>query len=480
MRQRRGERSALVVKEPPEAVDAQHAEIAASHTPTALRLRWLPPLWLFAALAIVLFAVETHLDPQDIGEYQCYALTFWHGAQATAALPQGSCLVPLASLNPLPFHELPREYGPLALLVFSPPLLAPLNWYLPLFVCEMLAIILGLTWLLNRYGAYGAGHALLLYLMLGSTLTATGRFDIVPGACCLLALLAIQRAKRQQGDYSEYWSYWAYAALAVGTLLKFFPALLLPILLIETWRRRDPAKSPFSWRLWRGFALFAGIVALGEGLTFALNPAALLAPLHFGLARCVQVESVPATLTWLLAQVTGARVGLPYTYNSTCLVAPGVDIFSPLCLALALVGIACTLWLFWRHTLSMAVAACLLLCLAMLGSKVFSPQYLLWVSPLVAWEFGLDGAALTAWGLICAATSLCYPLSYHSLLLLWTKIPPTTAVPVTAALRNILLTALVVLILRRPDLLRRDASRAVGKAHVDGRDAGDNLERRPT
>jgi len=82
--------------------------------------------------------------------------------------------------------------------------------------------------------------------------------------------------------------------------------------------------------------------------------------------------------------------------------------------------------------------------LAMLGSKVFSPQYLLWISPLVACEFGLrDLRAFAGWCLVCLATTLCYPLSYTSLLLVAPHTTPDTAVPLTTGLRNTLLLGLV-------------------------------------
>jgi hypothetical protein len=117
---------------------------------------------------------------------------------------------------------------------------------------------------------------------------------------------------------------------------------------------------------------------------------------------------------------------------------------------LALVGIVGVVALFWRGRLSLGLAACLVLALAMLGSKVFSPQYLLWISPLVAWEYGLaELRAFLGWSLVCLATTLCYPLSYTSLLLVALRTTPDTAVPLTAGLRNALLIALIVLALRQ-------------------------------
>jgi uncharacterized membrane protein len=400
-------------------------------TPTgATRL----PLWLFATLAVFLLLVGASrvmsAPYTDAAEYQCYALAFWGGSHAATVPSAKVCAYYLSAAPAAPFHTLPREYGPLALLVFSLPLVGPSALYPWIFAFAMALIVVGLALLLQRVGTVGAGHSWLLYVMLGSMATAAARFDVVPAACTLLALVALRRGR--QG--------WAYAALAAGTLLKLYPALLLPLFLIESWRGRH--EKP----LWRGPALFAGVVAVVEGCVALLNPAAVLAPLGFLQGRCVQVESLPATLAALGTLLRGHRPAFAYSpqYNSICQMSPGLELFATLCTVLALAGIVGVVALHWRGRLSLGLAACLVLALAMLGSKVFSPQYVLWISPLVAWEYGLaELRAFLGWSLVCLATTLCYPLAYTSLLLVALHTIPDTAVPLTAGLRNALLIALV-------------------------------------
>jgi hypothetical protein len=386
------------------------------------------PLWLMIALAaplLLIGASKSFVVPRtDVVAYRCYALAFLGGAHAVSAAHLTTCSTYVGTIPTRPFAILPREYGPLALLFFALAALAPGAFYPWLFAGEMLLVVFGITWLLTRTGAAGAAHAWLFYVMLGSMATAIARFDVVPAACVLLALVALRR--NRQG--------WAYAALAAGVLLKFYPALLLPLFLIETWRSRGAIAGA-----WRGPAIFAGVVAAVEGAAALLAPGRVLDPLRFLGGRCVQVESLPATLAALWAWLTGGSLSYVNAYNSTCELAAGVNVVGTACTVLGAAGMVFVIWLFWRRRIMLAPAAILLLCISMLTSKVFSPQYLLWVSPLVAYAYGLRNTRIFAlWGALCFATSIVFPLSYASIILVALRLATSDAVPVTAAFRNIL------------------------------------------
>lgn len=385
----------------------------------------LPPLWLFAAFAFVLFVRTAALDAKDMAGYHCYALAFWDGRQAAATLSPKDCLVPLQSISALPLHSFPAEYGPLALLGFLPPLLVPSAWYNIAFTVELALVALALAWLLKRYGAPGAGHMWLLYALIGDMMLAAGRFDTLPAACVVVAIVAARR-----GNLSL-----AYVALAIGTLMKYYPAALAPLLLIESWRARD--QQP----LWRAPALFAAIVVAVEAPVLALDPSGALSPLHFMGARCVQVESLPATLGYLWAHLFGSPVMYPAAFNSVCEQAPGLVGAQAISLALSLVGLVIAVALYWRHQMTLAVAASVIVASLIIGSKVFSPQYVLWISPLVALEFGVDAGALLGWGAVCLCTTIDFPMSYDRLYRLF-HITSDVAVPISAAVRNLTLVAL--------------------------------------
>lgn len=396
----------------------------------------LPPPWLLWPLTPVVAALlvwAAFYDIQDVNGYHCYALAFWGGRRAVSVLPTasvpfpyGACLVPVTALPLAPFHALPAEYGPLALLAFLPPLLVPTTWYNFAFFVEMALVVVALTWLLARYGAPGAGYLWLTYAMLGSMTLAAGRFDVLPATCVVIAIIAAQRGKLPL----------AYGALALGTLLKLYPAALLPLLLIESWRARDRAP------LWHGPALFAGLVAVGEGLAATRSPTSLLSPFSFMSARCAQVESLPASLGYLWAQVTRAPLTYPYDFNSTCLQTPSLPAAEMITLALGMATLALAITLSWRRRLTLGQAALLVIAALILGSKVFSPQYLLWLSPLVALEYGADLAALLGWSIVCLITTFSFPFSYDGTLSQFFDQPSVTMISVTSTARNLALLAL--------------------------------------
>ncbi|HEX8981155.1 MAG TPA: hypothetical protein VF792_00160 [Ktedonobacterales bacterium] len=413
--------------------------------PKQRRLR-LPPLWVVATLSALLMMQVSTMNNNDVAEYQCYALSFWYGAHGVVHMAANSCIAPAYALAQARFHTFPAEYGPLAMLLFLPPLLLPAAWYDIAFFFEMALIIVALAYLLERYGAQGAGYVWLVYALLGDMVPAAARFDVAPAACVIIALIAVKRQRLTI----------AYAAIAVGVLFKFYPLALLPLLLVESWRSRSGEP------LWRGPVVFASLIVLVEGMVFAIAPSVALSPLHFMDARCVQVESLPASMGSLLAVLLHKPMTFSSAFNSTCEMTPGLASAQVLAMVMGIVGVALSLALYWRRRVSFPLASALLLGSVMVGSKVLSPQYLLWISPIVALEYGLSMAALAGWGAVCISTTLCFPLAYDGELGAPLGLPPVVTVPVIAGIRNLLLVVLGV------GCFWRRLRPATGKQLVDG------------
>jgi hypothetical protein len=148
-------------------------------------------------------------------------------------------------------------------------------------------------------------------------------------------------------------------------------------------------------------------VLAGLGTAALVDPSGWLGPMRYALRRPVQVESVPSTLIWLMSGF-GAPGQVEHSFNSVNVVAADSGLVDALTLvALAAGSVAIWMWQgAGRLSLRRAALACL--CLVIATNRVFSPQYLVWLLPLVAIEFGLD----PLWIGICILTFLVYPNLY--------------------------------------------------------------------
>jgi hypothetical protein len=353
-----------------------------------------------------------HHPGGDVSLYQQYASNFWFGSP--------------------PFHELPAEYPPLALVIFTLTLIPPIQDYTIVFAIWMGALFgLGL-WTIHRFEGRGAAVSAGVYIALGGLGTVLTRFDLVPS---LAVLAALWLAYRQR---------WGAAAslIAVGFLLKLYPIILLPLLVIE--QRRTQGR--FSWR---PLVTFVSIAGSGMLIAAALAPASWWSPFSYALRRPPQVESVEASLLWLTSGL-GVAAHADQSFHSANIVGGLATPLSTLESATFVIGIG---WIYLRHlqgrlSLHRATLACLLITL--LASKVFSPQYLIWVLPLVAIVEGLTWR----WVLICVLTSVIYPVLYMSKLLYLGSTGPGSygfLFAGTIALRNALLVYAFVMLVRTRD-----------------------------
>jgi hypothetical protein len=387
----------------------------------------------------------------DVTLYHTYALTFW---------TQG-------------LRALPTEYPLLSLLPFSLTLLPPLADYFTVFALWMIAlVVLGYIGFLI-YSTRRRAIIYAVYLIVGAAGTLLARFDLVPALLTLAALWATQR--RRFG--------WAYVLIALGILTKLYPAFLLPIVMIAQWRAataraRIEGRAPeemlvgrWWWdrpmvvfrRLWAqpatprlaaGVGLCAGIVALGFWAAFAINPTGALSGFNYASARPLQIESTPATLLWL-----GTLLGIPahpdYSFVSLNYVGPLDVVLKPLSM-LALLALC--LLVYWRQargrlTVGQAFVACL--CAVLATNKIFSPQYLIWLLPVVAAVEGFD----ILWLAICILTTLDYPIIYrmrHPVL----TVPYTPEFMPVLAVRNLLLLYVMVRAIIGPRRITPDQSLA--------------------
>lgn len=186
-----------------------------------------------------------------------------------------------------------------------------------------------------------------------------GRFDVFPTLAAVFALLCVSSPKKFG------------SALAIGALLKAWPILLL---------LATPKKILTKVLLWFAVTFGTGCLLLNiwwdESFSF----------LGEQRSRGLQIESVGA-LPYQLWNAGPATVASAFQFGAIEVVAPGTKQIS---LIVTLIGLALLGRLFfWRifgrlNSVQPADMALLALLLAIVSSRVLSPQYLVWVFGVLA------------------------------------------------------------------------------------------------
>jgi hypothetical protein len=389
------------------------------------------PIIIAAALMFYGASWQMFRPHTDATRYQCYALTFWLGSRAINLLQPTQCyFITASSMSAAPLHMLPIEYPPLTLAIFSLGLLAPLAYYQVAFALWMAIAALLIFWLLQRFGPRGAALTFACYILVGAYATAEGRFDLVPAGLTLLCVIAAERRR---------WTI-AYIFLAVAVLLKIYPILFLPALFIAEQRESgrfytpQPIMTPRTslrelWQTLRGMTrwqwkhcLIFLAVLIGVTGAFALlnTQGAGESQFSYFINRPMQIEASGSSLLWI-ATLFGLPAHTVYTFGSLNVVSPLDSAVSLLSSAAFALGCLYVIWLQWRNKLNLLQAFIALLLVFIVTGKVFSPQYLMWVLPLLAYAYPLDLLWFPAWMLISLLTSIIYPYLY-------TRTPQITSV----------------------------------------------------
>ena len=317
------------------------------------------------------------------------------------------------------FHSLPVEHPPLSLFAFSltilPPIFSPIMAINVYTVWMAILAVAGYTLFRHFEGTARA------WLMAAAVLVATGAvllisYDLAPLLATLGALWAVERRHFRL----------AYLLIALGVLLKLYPAFLLPVVAIEhlyalstlsaksatgratlaLQRRLSALFSPQSLMpMLRGVVLCLAVVALVFAGSFLVNASGTLSEFRYATNRPLQFESVPATLLWL-THFFGVPVRLEYGFGAFNWISPDAGPFQLLSTVLLIGG---CLFVYWRQLsgafgFKQAFLACL--CVVVATNKVLSPQYFIWLLPVVVAVDCFDGI----WLLICALTVVEYPL----------------------------------------------------------------------
>jgi len=399
----------------------------------------------------------------DVAKYQCYSVAFWGGTSALNSLavpgPQCNFIVNpspdmatitnsmviaamsryhfpswlisfVASQSPTqPLHALPHEYPLLTIIPFTLGLVTSAYWYQVAFAIWMAAVIGVIYFLLKTCRSRRAAIAFALYTVVGCWATAVARYDIVPAGLTFVALLCAERGR---------WR-WAFAVLALATMCKFYPFVLVPAFFIAQQR----SKGAMWRRWWSGLDVFVLVCSSLLALSLFLSVDGTLGPFRYFGSRPVQVESSASSLLWLASIFGRYSLTYVYTYGSINVLSPLSARVSLTMTLLLVAGLAYTLWLQWRGNITLSVAILLTLLVLVCTGKVFSPQYLLWVFPFIAYIGESNWKWLGSWLIIGVLTTWIFPYIYegaHDLL----RIPLLPAFHPTVFARDAFMMAFVI------------------------------------
>lgn len=310
----------------------------------------------------------------------------------------------------VPYRDFFLEYPPGSLPAFVPPALLSEDRadYISLFASEMaLALVaaLVLTALTARRlrgepawpvpALSFAASALLLYPV------AVSRYDAVVALTLAVAALCATLGGR--------YLLLAYASLGFGAAAKLVPALAtVPLALL----RRGAT---------RGYAVFFGVLALFFVPALLFGSGRFLESFAYHADRGLQVESLAASVLLVLGSVSG----VVFEYGAFKVRGAGADLAASLSLPITGTLLLVTAFAMYRGHRAGRLSggafpryAAALILAFMLGSKVLSPQYVIWLLPLVPLSFGgLAGACVSAvFVAVCWATTEVFPTHYADLL----------------------------------------------------------------
>jgi hypothetical protein len=384
-----------------------------------------PTVALVAAVGIALFVGAwailhgAHYDDvviTDIGVYQEYGERMTDGE--------------------VPYRDFDLEYPPAALPVFLLPALGPADDYEALFQTLMLlcgsAMVALVAVALARAGAttveLGAGVALtaLAPLLLGQVILT--RFDLWPAALVTAALAALLAGRPRLG----------LGILGAAVAAKLYALVLLPLAVLFVWRHRGRREALVS------LGIFGAVLVAIVGPFLLLAPDGVVESVTRQTGRPLQIESLGSALL-LAADRTGLYdATVSSSHGSQNLAGELPDDLANAETVLLVAAIGFVWFLFARSSRSperlLAASAAVVVAFVAFG-KVLSPQFLIWLIPLVPLvrgRAGVGSALLLALALVF--TQLWFPSRYWDVVAVG---PPVWFVLV----RDLLLVALFLVLL---------------------------------
>ncbi|MDO5853574.1 MAG: glycosyltransferase 87 family protein [Thermoplasmata archaeon] len=288
--------------------------------------------------------------------------------------------------NAVPFFtaDFPvMEYPPLAIVIIAIPyLFGNTPWgYETAYVAMAYVFMVAGLFLISRL-ARAVGHeekrpmiayGILMMLMLEFVLD---RFDVFVMVITLAAVVMMVEKRYP----------WAFLLLALGTLVKVYPAILFPIFFLYLLYNRRPGDAVL------GFGIYTATGLVITALCWFINPDIILNFIGYNGGRSLQIESVAASVVYFLGvlgltdvSIAGASEATSWSDN---LVGAVPDALATILLPLMVVCVV-AIWVLYAvkrargdgdrnmRLFALACVACLLMFLVV--NKVYSSQYIIWL-----------------------------------------------------------------------------------------------------
>ena len=315
----------------------------------------------------------------------------------------------------VPYRDFTVEYPPAALPVFLVPALGDgdsdtfrrrFEGLMAAFgaaAVACLALALAALGAGLRRTAAAVAFVALAPLLLGSVLLS--RFDLWPTAIVVGALAAVVSGRLRLGS----------GLLGLGVAAKLWPGVLVPLVVTYVWRERGRREALVC-------AGVLGAVVLACFLPFlVLAPVDTLDSVWRQARRPLQIESLGSALLLAAHHAFGLDLTMKSSSGSQNLDGTLPDVVAVV-QGLVQLGVLVALWVSFargpasRERLVRYAAA--VVCAFVAFGKVLSPQFLIWLIPLVPLVRGRRGLAASA--LLAAAlvlTQLWFPYRYWDLAL---------------------------------------------------------------
>jgi hypothetical protein len=316
----------------------------------------------------------------------------------------------------MPYRDFRVEYPPAALPVFLLPAIGDngdeqtyrRSFERLMAICGLLAVAGAALCLMALRAEPERLYAALAFvafapLALGSVILT--RFDLWPTSLALLGLAAVLSARHRVG----------LGTLGLAAAAKIFPAVLVPPALVYVWRRRGRREA----------VVCAGVCAAVVAACFLpfviLSPGGIWDSLHRQADRPLQIESLGSSFLLVAHQLWGYDIHLELSHGSQNQGGTLPDVLAAVqsvVQAVVVVGLwigfargAATPERLVRYSAA-AVAAFIAF------GKVLSPQFLIWLLPLVPLVRGRRGLLASAvLALALVLTQLWFPYRYWDLAL---------------------------------------------------------------